>query len=332
MTIFTDISISPEWERQSAVWVGWPTLEEEWGSAFHLARGEIATFVRALSSFVPVHVATGSAEAETSAEIQCGAVAKIHRIPLGDIWLRDTGPMFSVSSRKSAIGFQFDGWGGKFVMPGDTQTGAAIASHLSLAYHQHAFTLEGGAVELDGTGRLITTKQCLLDGVRNPNWTKDVAEQELKAAFGVRQILWLECGLINDHTDGHVDNIARFIGPGRILCQTPSGPDDPNTEILESIKSTLLAKDLDVHTLPSPGRITIDGQIAPASHLNFLITNGAVFLPIFEDVFAARAQSKLFELFPNRQIITLPAKNILAGGGTFHCMTRDIPEFNTREM
>ena len=322
------VTLSPEWNPQESVWVGWPTLPEEWGDAFEPARGEIAEFVRVLSKYVRVHIVAGSAIAAASASAHCGDHAAIHRLPLGDIWLRDTGPIIAKrDDTPTALQFRFDGWGGKFVIPGDTETARAIAQELSLTVKSFDFSLEGGAVEYDGHGNLITTRQCLLDGVRNPDWGEAAAEHHLKSALGAVRVIWLDRGLINDHTDGHVDNVARFIAPGRAVCQRPSGSDDPNAEIYEAIEQTLRASGLHVDTLPSPGRIERGGAPVPASHLNFLITNGAVIMPAFENTYALAAARALETLFAGRTIYTLPARQILAGGGTFHCMTRDIPDF-----
>lgn len=328
----SDIQIPPEWAKQSAIWVGWPTLEEEWGEAFHLARGEIATFVHVLSGCIPVHIAAGSEEAATNAETQCGSVAKIHQIPLGDIWLRDTGPIIAMRNGKPvALQFRFDGWGGKFVMPGDTETSAAIAQSLELSSVLYPFVLEGGAIEMDGAGRLITTRQCLLDGVRNSSWNETEAESALKTALGAAEIIWLERGLANDHTDGHVDNLARFIGPSQVVCQTPAGEDDPNADVFADIETVLREAGLTVSTIPSPGRIERHGKIIPASHLNFLMTSGKLILPTFEETHAPRAMEELAKILPDWEIVALPASQILSGGGTFHCMTRDIPDISAWE-
>ena len=332
MNATSHIHLPPEWGLQAAVWVGWPTLEDEWGEAFHLARGEIATFVRTLSAFVPVHVAAGSEKAATSAEVHCGAVAKVHHIPLGDIWLRDTGPIIAeIGDKPTALTFRFDGWGGKYVMPGDTETAAAIARTLGLSQRAHDFVLEGGAIETDGAGTLLTTRQCLLDGVRNPDWDQPRAEDAIKHALGVTNIIWLERGLANDHTDGHVDNLARFVGPGHVVCQRPSGQDDPNSAVLSEIESVLRDAGLAVTSIPSPGQIATENLTMPASHLNFLITNNAVMVPVFERTYAPQACDALAEVFPGRDVIPLPARNILSGGGTLHCMTREIPAFTITE-
>ncbi len=328
----SDIYAPPEWAEQSALWVGWPHLREEWGEAFDGARAEIAAFIQTARAFVPVRAACGSDEAEYSAFAATGShLTHLHqvRVPIGDIWLRDTGPvMAELGGLPCALSFTFNGWGGKYVMAGDTETAAAIAAHEQIPVQAFDFVLEGGAVELDGAGRMLVTRQCLLNPNRNPGWDETAAEAALKAAFGVSQIIWLERGLTNDHTDGHVDNIARFIAPGHVLCQVASGGDDPNGQVFGEVTEALRVAGLEVSQLPSPGLVTnAAGDALPASHLNFTLINGAVLLPVYEDVFSAQAGAELQRLFPQRQIIALPARHILSGGGSFHCMTREIPCF-----
>lgn len=319
----------PEWAPQSAVWVGWPRLEAEWGDAFAMARLEISGFVRALSQFAPVRMAVGDDAAADEAYALLGDAAEIHRVPSGDIWLRDTGPLFGlVAGVPSALTFGFNGWGGKYVMDGDTGTAAALCEVETVAAKPQDFVLEGGAVEQDGAGVLLTTRQCLLNENRNPGWTEDIADTALKEAFGAQRIIWLEDGLAGDHTDGHIDNIARFVAPGHVLCQTASGSDDPNAEVLAEIETALRATGLEVSTLPSPGRVQDEaGNALPASHMNFLVTNGAVLMPAFENEFSAEAASVLTGLFPGRDVLVLPARHILSGGGAFHCMTQQVPDW-----
>ncbi|MEL6413518.1 MAG: agmatine deiminase family protein [Pseudomonadota bacterium] len=324
--------IPPEWAPQAAVWVGWPHARGEWGTAFDGALQEIADFVRALSKITPVKIACGSREAYGSAwfalEPEIGADrVSLHTMPAGDIWVRDTGPIMAIENTGPvALSFKFNGWGGKYVMPGDTMTAGGIVSVEQVRRTHHAFILEGGAVDFDGAGLIMTTRQCLLNPNRNPGWTEQDAEQALKSAFGVQTVIWLGNGLLNDHTDGHIDNIARFIGAGRAVCQLPSGSDDPNSKRLEEIYATLVKSGLDVVTIPSPGRI-LDGagEVVPASHTNFLISNDHLFLPTYENTNAPRAIEALEAAMPGYNIIALPARNILSGGGAFHCMTQQIP-------
>lgn len=324
-----DTYLPAEWQPHDALWVGWPHLREEWGDAFEGARDEIAAFVDAAKACVPVCVACGSDEAEISARKALGQAASLVRIPAGDIWLRDTGPIIAVrEGALQALCFAFNGWGGKYLMPGDRETAAAMAAHLGLPSVAHDYVLEGGAIEVDGAGCLLTTRQCLLNPNRNPGWDDVRAENALKTAFGIDRVVWLEAGLANDHTDGHVDNIARFVALGHVVCQAPSGDDDPNADTYRDISSALRAAGLTVTTLPSPGRIAdADGAVLPASHMNFTVTNGAVILPTYEDVYSQQAVDGLRDLFPQRRVLALPARHILAGGGSFHCMTREIPRF-----
>ena len=254
---------------------------------------------------------------------------QLHTVLAGDIWLRDTGPVLSRRGETpEALAFKFNGWGGKFVMPGDEHTAQAIASVERVPISRFPFVLEGGAVDVDGDGRLLTTRQCLLNPNRNPDWSEADATRALAQAFGVDQVIWLDEGLINDHTDGHVDNIARFIGPGRVLCQAPTGDDDPNTKTYATIERKLSDAGLEVHLIPSPGRIVDeDGTPVPASHMNFLISNGTVFIPTY-DADAVPALLAAFEsVLPDYKLITLPARHILSGGGAFHCMTQQVPDF-----
>lgn len=322
--------VPPEWAPQTALWVGWPHLREEWGDAFDGARQEIAEFIAQAARFQPVRVACGSAEARRSADqiLKNGSSQiELVDVPTGDIWLRDTGPIIAEQDQApKALTFAFNGWGGKYVMPGDTETAAAIADAERIPIVTHDFVLEGGAVEVDGAGRLLTTRQCLLNPNRNPGWGEADAEAALQSAFGVQDIVWLDQGLAGDHTDGHIDNLARFVGPGHVLCQTPSGVDDPQAQILLAAEAALRDAGLRVGTLPSPGRIQDPfGDLMPASHMNYVLLNGAVLLPVYEPVYSARAAAALAELFPGREIVSCAASAILRGGGSLHCMTREIP-------
>lgn len=323
------LSRPPEWASQRCVWAGWPRLEEEWGGAFAMAKLEIAGFIRALSSYVPVKVAAGSDAAGDEAYRELGQAAEIIRVPTGDIWLRDTGPLFGRGEGEAlnAAAFAFNGWGGKYLMDGDTETADAIAGQEHAGLHRHDFVLEGGAIDMDGEGLLLTTRQCLLNPNRNSGWDEERAEAALKQAFDIERVIWLGDGLKGDHTDGHIDNLARFVGAGHVVCQTPSDADDPNAEIYEETRATLEAAGLKVTAIPSPGLITgDDGAPVPASHMNFVITNGAVFLPVYENEHAQGAQEALAALFPKRDVLALPARHILEGGGSFHCMTQDVPD------
>ncbi|RIJ30591.1 agmatine deiminase family protein [Henriciella mobilis] len=318
----------PEWAPQSAVWVGWPHLRDAWAEDYEGAQREIAALVKALAPVVTVKLVIGAPHSRPEAVNLIGDLAEFYDAPMGDIWLRDIGPVFvKFRNRLEGLGFTFNGWGGKYELEGDTETAAAIARLEGHPLKRLDFVLEGGAVEQDGEGILITTRQCVLNPNRNAGWTEEKAEAALSEAFNAQRIIWLGDGLLGDHTDGHVDNIARFVAPGHVICQTPSGDDDPNTDILRAIESELRAAELQVSTIPSPGRIEDeDGEPVPASHMNFLISNGRVILPIYEDEHSKRAQAELQAIMPDHEVIALPANHILTGGGSFHCMTQQVPE------
>ncbi|MEM0985496.1 MAG: agmatine deiminase family protein [Pseudomonadota bacterium] len=320
-----------EWWPQRRLWVGWPRLADEWGDCFEPACAEIAAFVEVASGDVPVRVAVGDGAAEAAARAALPDRAEILRIPTGDIWLRDTGPVFVLDNGALAARvFRFNGWGGKFNMPGDTETARAIA-RAEAAEPCTAFNavLEGGAVESDGQGAILTTRSCLLNSNRN-GWTENDAETWLHKSLSAECIHWIDDGLEGDHTDGHVDNIARFVAPGHVVCQVATSRDDPHRDRLREISQTLSNAGLTVSEIPSPGVVAVPtGQddILPASHLNYTITNRFVLVPIYDGVCGAEAVAALAPLFPGRSILGLPANSLLAGGGgAFHCMTCHVPD------
>ncbi|MEM1389915.1 MAG: agmatine deiminase family protein [Pseudomonadota bacterium] len=320
----------PEWAPQAAIWAGWPRLPDEWGSAYDGAKDEIEIFLKTLANITPVKIACGSRTAYREAYFRFANTSNIslHTLPSGDIWVRDTGPIFTDNGEGlTAHIFRFNGWGGKYFMSGDDLTAGGIASAELSTHQRHSFIFEGGAIDHDGAGRLLTTRQCLLNPNRNPDWTEAKAETVLQDVFGATDIIWLDQGLLNDHTDGHVDNIARFIASGLVVCQKPSGHDDPNTETLKAVENQLRGSGLDVITLPSPGLI-VDGYGAPlpASHMNFLISNGHIILPVYEPEHSVQAIAILEKALPEYKIIGLPARHILSGGGAFHCMTQQVPK------
>ena len=241
-----------------------------------------------------------------------------------------------------ALRFRTNGWGGKFSLPGDETISGNIAELAEVAAQAFDFVLEGGAVDHDGAGTVLTTRQTLLNPNRN-GWSQGDAEAALRASLGARKVLWIDEGLTGDHTDGHVDNIARFVAPARIVIQEPAGSDDPNAAVFEAIARNLEgATDAEGHPIeivciPSPGLVlNALGEIAPASHLNFAIANGIVVVPVFDTDTQADALARLQAVFPDRKVIGLPAMGLLgagdAGGGAFHCITREEPDFTHGHM
>jgi agmatine deiminase len=325
-------TIPAEWRPHKAVWTAWPSAADLWGEDLEAARAEVAAMIRALADGGKgdrMRVLAHGREAEATAKLALAQSAEIISGAFGDIWLRDTGPIFTADGR--ALGFRFNGWGGKYQLPHDEEVSARIALLAGAEYKHHDFILEGGAVEMDGEGALLTTRQCLLNPNRNPHWTEEGAEAALKRALGAEKILWLDEGLLNDHTDGHIDNLARFVAPGRVVCQAPAGRDDPNHDVLEEIALSLAAmrdaqgRKLEVIRIPSPGVVEDeDGDAVPASHMNFCIGNSVVVVPIYSGA-GDDAVNAIAPLFPDRKVVGLSAHAILTGGGAFHCITQQEP-------
>ena len=213
-------------------------------------------------------------------------------------------------------------------MPGDQEIGAELARDAGLRVVESDWILEGGAIDGDGTGTVLTTEQCLLHPNRNPALARDQIEARLARDLGFTRVVWLGDGLINDHTDGHVDNLARFIAPGEVALPRATGSDDPNARIYADAKSRILDAGLALHEIPSPGLIEREGQIEPASYANFAITTHLVVVPTFGSPHDADGVAAIAELFPDRATIGLPGEAVLAGGGGFHCASQQMPRLD----
>jgi agmatine deiminase len=327
-------AVPAEWARHKAMWVGFPSHAELWQEDLEAAQQEVADLARALAGpgKEQVKLLIRGEQAEAAARALLAGVANIDFIQgqFGDIWLRDTGPIFMTPDK--AAGFRFNGWGGKYVFPDDDKVAAQIAAASGAVLTANDFILEGGALDHDGAGTIVTTGQCLLNANRNPGWTAEKAEAALAQALGARAVIWLGDGLLNDHTDGHVDNLARFVAPGVVACPIAFGADDPNAAAYDAAAQALAAatdaegSKLTVARIPSPGLLTDeDGEIIPASHMNFLIANGAVIVPLYGTPGGEFALAALKALFPDRDVIGLPSNAILTGGGSFHCISQQEP-------
>lgn len=316
----------PEWAPHDAVWIGFPSHPELWQEDLASARIEVAAFAKAVHAEGKgeqvILVAADDASA-AAAKLLVGNTAKIVVEPFGDIWLRDTAAI--IGGDGTAHDFQFNGWGGKYDLPGDDDVGARLAKRAKFPTEDHAWVLEGGAIDGDGTGLVVTTEQCLLNRNRNPQLSKADVEEMLLKDLGYTQVLWLGDGLLNDHTDGHVDNLARFIGENRLLI--PEGAEnDPNWRIYQDAARRAEAAGVEVVRFPSPGRVlNEDEEIIPASYMNFYIGNAAVVVPLYGQENDQAAIDALAELFPGREIVGQRADHILTGGGSFHCISQQIP-------
>lgn len=318
------LHVPAEWSPQSRLWTCWPSHPALWpGALLQSARNELTALVQALSSGTRCTVLAHGDEAQGSARAHLGEKAEVIPARFGDIWLRDTGPVFLSPTR--CLRFDTNGWGGKYVYEFDDEVGDTVAALSEAEVERFHFVLEGGALEHDGQGGILTTRQCLLNANRN-GWTEEEAEHALRRAFSAETIYWLNEGLRLDHTDGHIDNLARFVDTKTVVCQHGQGPDDPNATIYDKTSSDLKAMGFEVVKIPSPGAVRDDnGSIMPASHLNFVISNDTVAVPVYGTTSGNRAVRMLAELFPRHEVVGLRANALLTGGGSFHCITQQQP-------
>jgi agmatine deiminase len=314
----------PEWAPQEWLWIGFPHDADEWPGYLPRAQEQIAAFANAVAeSGQPVRLLVRDAANEARARSLVAGNVTLERRTYGDVWLRDTGPL--VRADGSALRCRFNGWGGKYLMDGDQAIGAELARDADLPVVTSDWVLEGGAVDGDGTGLVVTTEQCLLNPNRNPELSRTEIEARLARDLGFTRVLWLGDGLINDHTDGHVDNLARFVGPNRLALPRATGSDDPNAAIYADAKARAEAFGVEVAEIPSPGLITRGDLVEPASYANFAITTHLVVVPTFGSAFDEEGVAAIAGLFPDRATIGLAADAVLAGGGGFHCASQQMP-------
>ncbi|MDB4977643.1 MAG: Agmatine deiminase [Myxococcaceae bacterium] len=323
-----------EWAPHQACWVAfpsdpelWPSLSEVQGSFIAMCRAIAAPHGERPGERLEILVRDEAARAQLSGAL-AGVDAGFHVASFGDIWMRDIAPVFLTGplGEVASVRFVFNGWGGKYVYPGDDGIGAGVQALVGKPAFASALVCEGGALEVDGTGLCMTTREVALNANRNPGLSEPEVERALMDALGVERVLWVDRGLLNDHTDGHIDNTARFIGEGRVLCMHASDAEDPNAGVLKEIESTLRASKLDVVTITSPGLVTgRDGRPLPASYLNFYIANASVVVPTFGSRHDEAALRTYETLFPGRAIRGVPAKVLLEEGGTVHCITQQQP-------
>ncbi len=320
----TTVSTPAEWAHHKAVWIGFPSHADLWLEDLEPARDEVVAFAKA------VH-ADGKGETVILVAADVGSATTAKRLapfadvvvePFGDIWLRDTAPI--IVGDGSARDFRFNGWGGKYDLPGDDTIGQRLAESRHTRVEACDWVLEGGAIDGDGTGTVVTTQQCLLNRNRNPSLSKAEIEARLASDLGYTRVVWLGDGLVNDHTDGHVDNLARFVGEGRVAI--PKATDnDPNWQVYQNAARDAEAAGLEVVTIPSPGRVLRDEEVVPASYMNFYIGNAAVVVPLYGAENDQAAVVAIQALFPDREVVGQRADHILTGGGSFHCISQQIP-------
>jgi agmatine deiminase len=322
-----------EWAPHARSWMAWPCRVDLWNGREEAARQAFAAVAKAIARFEPLTMLARAEDAEAARQA-CGPAVEIMSMPLDDSWVRDSGPTFLVGKAGGVAGaaWRFNAWGGKFPpYDQDAELAGRVLDRLGLPAFKAPFVLEGGSIHTDGEGTLLTTEQCLLNPNRNPELGRDEIERLLMAWLGVRKVIWLGEGLENDHTDGHVDDITCFARPGTVITATCDDPADANYRVLkDNLDRLRRARDargraLEIIELPLPARrMTAAGRLV-LTYVNFYLTNGAVVAPSFDDPLDARAAEILVQAFPDREIVQVPALDILEGGGGIHCITQQQP-------
>ena len=334
----TACTFPTEWHRQDAVLMAFPHEGTDWARSG--LKAALTPFVRIASAIAynePVIILCRDAESVKSHFCDIRNITFVE-IPFNDTWTRDYGPItvYENGTRKF-LDFTFNGWGGKFESALDDAVTAELVKrgYLYGAYEKVDFVLEGGSVETDGEGTLLTTSRCLLNPNRNPDRTKDEIEKFLKEKLCVRRILWLDHGeLAGDDTDAHIDTLARFVDEETIAHVTCDDPEDPHYEELAKMKEQLKSfrtQSGDPYRLvplplPSP-KFDGEGNRLPATYANFLVTNHAILLPAYDDPLDKEMVDLFKELFPTREVIPINCMKLIEQGGSLHCSTMQIPTF-----
>ncbi|HJR15731.1 MAG TPA: agmatine deiminase family protein [Gemmatimonadales bacterium] len=332
-----------EWEPHRGTWLSWPHKEASWPGKFTMVPAVFALMVRHLADHEEVHINVAGPEMEhdvrrllTDEGADTGRVF-FHYNPTNDAWCRDHGPIFLQGSSPDApaeavVDWDFNAWGGKYPPYDlDDVVPTRIARELGIPVFSPGMILEGGSIDVNGRGTLLTTEACLLNPNRNPQLSRATIEDYLRSYLGVSCILWLGEGIAGDDTDGHVDDLTRFVDPTTVVTVVEDNPADQNYEPLQSNLERLKrmtdqdGQPLRVVTLPMPRPLYHDGQRLPASYANFYIANGIVLLPTYDPARDDEASAILQSLFPSREIIGIDCTDLVWGLGAFHCVTQQWP-------
>ena len=329
-----------EWEPHHATWLAWPHNPETWPGHMDAARRAFAHFVAVLARYELVHLLVTDESMEdasrrwlAAAGLEAEAGVSFHRVPTNDAWLRDTGPIFVKRGDDLAIvEFRFDAWGGKYPPWNlDVAVPAELGRLLGLPRFVADFVLEGGSIDGNGAGTILTTETCLLAESRESGRTREGMERRLEEWLGAQHVLWLADGIEGDDTDGHVDDIARFVDTSTVVAVVEADAGDPNHPVLAENLRRLRSmhdqdgKPLSVAILPMPPALVIDGLRCPASYANFMLANGCALVPTFDCDADGRALAILGELLPDRDVVGVPCAELVLGLGALHCLSQQQP-------
>jgi agmatine deiminase len=344
-----------EFEPHSGCWLAWPERPDNWRWGAKPAQTAYAEVARAIATSEPVTMAVSDAQFEHARTVLPPEVRMVE-ISTDDAWIRDMGPTFVVDDKggRRGIDWRFNAWGGLlgglyFPWDRDDRAAAKVCEIEGADRYQAPIVLEGGSIHVDGEGTLIATEECLLNPNRNPDLSREQIEATLGEYLGVEKVVWLGRGVFNDETDGHVDNLACFAAPGKVLLTWTDDADDPQHEISLDAERRLEAatdahgRTIEVIRLPSPGPIQITAEEAAgvdavegtlprrpgdrlaASYANFFLGTKAIVFPLLDERHDEEAAEILRATFPGREVIDVPAREILLGGGNIHCITQQVP-------
>lgn len=342
-------NLPAEWEPHTATWLAWPHNRETWPSVFPAIAEVYVEMVAALHRHERVCICINDADTArrvrerlAAAGVDCATVG-FFRVPTNDAWIRDFGPLFVTRHAASdgadgrpgglcLTNWTFNAWGGKYP-PWDLDDAVSrrLADRLGLPLVTPGIVLEGGAIDVNGRGMALTTEACLLNPNRNPRLTRAAIEQALRDYLGVRNVGWLGDGIVGDDTDGHVDEVARFVDPTTVVCAVEDDPGDPNYAPLQDNLRRLQAmrdqegRPLHVIRLPMPAAVEHDGQRLPASYANFYVANAVVLVPTFGQAADQKALAIMRTVFPGRRVCGIPSADLAVGLGGVHCITMQQP-------
>ena len=343
-----------EYAPHDGIWMAWPDRADNWRNGAKAAQEAFTNVAMAISKTTPVTMIVNEGQYQ-NARHRLPSNIKVIEMSADDSWMRDIGPSY-VTDGKERIGvdWEFNSWGGLvdglyYPWNKDDEVAAKVCEILGDRSCRAPLILEGGSIHVDGDGTLYTTEECLLHPSRNPDLTKEEIEHQLKAHLGLEKIIWLPCGLYNDETNGHVDNILHVVKPGEVVITWCDDECDPQYEISRRAYDALCTetdakgRNIIVHKLPMPGPLFITdeeangidasngmertpGERLAASYANFLITNNQIVYPLLDLKYDEEARRILSELFPGYEITGVDAREILLGGGNIHCITQQIPK------
>jgi agmatine deiminase len=345
-----------EFEPHAGCWMAWPERRDNWRLGAEPAQRAFAAVAEAIAATEPVTMAVSDAQFERCRELLSPAI-RVVEVSTDDAWMRDIGPTFVVNGhgRRRGVDWVFNAWGGReggLYAPWDRDDRAAakVLEVEGADRYRAPLVLEGGSIHVDGEGTVLSTEECLLNPNRNPGHSREEIEAALREYLGAERVIWLDRGVHEDETDGHVDNLACFARPGVVLLTWPEDQSDPQFEISRDARVRIEAardareRQIEVVMLPSPGPLAISpeeaegvernegtvprsaGDRLAASYVNFYVANGRVVFPLLDERCDARAAAILAEQFPGREVVGVPAREILLGGGNIHCITQQVPD------